>query len=42
MGVYSDSSYGVHEGIFFSYPVFCNDKEYEIVQVPDIFIIYIF
>ncbi|KAF7385744.1 hypothetical protein HZH66_011586 [Vespula vulgaris] len=32
MGVYSDSSYGVHEGIFFSYPVFCNNKEYEIVQ----------
>lgn len=42
MGVYSDSSYGVHEGIFFSYPVFCNNKEYEIVQVPDIFITYIF
>ncbi|XP_047363497.1 malate dehydrogenase, cytoplasmic-like [Vespa velutina] len=42
MGVYSDGSYGVHEGIFFSYPVFCDNKEYEIVQVSDIFIIHIF
>ncbi|XP_046833708.1 malate dehydrogenase, cytoplasmic-like [Vespa crabro] len=32
MGVYSDGSYGVHEGIFFSYPVHCNNKEYEIIQ----------
>ncbi|XP_015178801.1 PREDICTED: malate dehydrogenase, cytoplasmic-like [Polistes dominula] len=32
MGVYSDNSYGVNEGIFFSFPVFCNNKEYEIVQ----------
>lgn len=33
MGVYSDNSYGVQEGVFFSFPVFCKDKEYEIVQV---------
>ncbi|KAK2581328.1 hypothetical protein KPH14_008101 [Odynerus spinipes] len=32
MGVYSDDSYGVQEGIFFSYPVYCKNREYEIVQ----------
>ncbi|XP_035741047.1 malate dehydrogenase, cytoplasmic-like [Vespa mandarinia] len=42
MGVYSDGSYGVHEEIFFSYPVFCNNKEYEIVQVSDIFLLSIY
>ncbi|CAK9811705.1 Malate dehydrogenase, cytoplasmic [Anthophora plagiata] len=35
MGVLSDHSYGVRSGIFFSYPVFCKDKEYEIVQDLD-------
>ncbi|XP_076293984.1 LOW QUALITY PROTEIN: malate dehydrogenase, cytoplasmic [Lasioglossum baleicum] len=32
MGVMSDHSYGIPAGMFFSYPVFCRDKKYEIVQ----------
>ncbi|XP_078037003.1 malate dehydrogenase [Augochlora pura] len=32
MSVLSDHSYGIPAGIFFSYPVFCRDKNYEIVQ----------
>ncbi|XP_043251049.1 malate dehydrogenase-like [Colletes gigas] len=32
MGVLSDHSYGIRAGIFFSYPVFCRNGQYEIVQ----------
>ena len=32
MGVPSDGSYGVEEGVVFSYPVTCKDGKYEIVQ----------
>ena len=32
MGVPSDGSYGIPEGIIFSYPVTCNNGEYNIVQ----------
>nr|XP_033332961.1 malate dehydrogenase-like [Megalopta genalis] len=32
MSVLSDHSYGIPAGIFFSYPVFCRDRHYEIVQ----------
>ena len=32
MGIPSDGSYGVEEGIMFSYPVICKNGEYEIVQ----------
>jgi malate dehydrogenase len=32
MAVVSDGSYGVAEGIVFSFPVTCRDGEYEIVQ----------
>ncbi len=32
MAVPSDGSYGVEEGLIFSYPVTCKDGEYEIVQ----------
>jgi malate dehydrogenase len=32
MSVHSDGSYGIDEGIVFSYPVSCKDGEYEIVQ----------
>mgnify|MGYP003574131632 FL=1 len=32
MAVASDGSYGVEEGVFFSYPVTCKNGEYEIVQ----------
>ncbi|XP_076645066.1 malate dehydrogenase, cytoplasmic [Halictus rubicundus] len=32
MGVMSDHSYGIPAGMFFSYPVFCRDRRYEIVQ----------
>lgn len=35
MGVLSDHSYGIPAGTFFSYPVYCKNKEYEIVQVKD-------
>ncbi|KOC68420.1 Malate dehydrogenase, cytoplasmic [Habropoda laboriosa] len=35
MGVLSDHSYGVRSGIFFSYPVFSKDKQYEIVENLD-------
>lgn len=33
MGVLSDHSYGIPAGTFFCYPVYCKNKEYEIVQV---------
>ena len=32
MAVASDGSYGIEEGVFFSYPVVCNGGSYEIVQ----------
>lgn len=32
MGVYSDGSYGIKEGIIYSYPVRCKNGTYEIVQ----------
>ncbi|ROO29615.1 malate dehydrogenase [Salinisphaera orenii] len=32
MGIPSDGSYGVAEGIMFSYPVICRNGDYEIVQ----------
>ncbi|MEJ2608993.1 MAG: malate dehydrogenase [Candidatus Thiodiazotropha sp.] len=32
MCVHSDGSYGIEEGLVFSYPVTCKDREYEIVQ----------
>lgn len=32
MGIYSDGSYGIQEGIIFSFPVTCRDGNYEIVQ----------
>lgn len=32
MSVHSDGSYGIDEGIVFSYPVTCKNGEYEIVQ----------
>ena len=36
MGVPSDGSYGVPEGIISSFPVSCRDGDYEIVQGLDI------
>ena len=36
MGVASDGSYGIPEGIVFSYPVRCRDGAYEIVQGLDL------
>ena len=32
MGVVSDGSYGVPKGLYSSFPVKCNDFEWEIVQ----------
>lgn len=32
MAIPSDGSYGIPEGVFFSYPVTCNNGKYEIVQ----------
>ena len=36
MGVASDGSYGIKEGVVYSYPVTCNNGSYEIVQGLDI------
>jgi malate dehydrogenase len=36
MGVPSDGSYGIPEGIVYSYPVTCKSGEYSIVQGLDI------
>ena len=36
MGVYSDGSYGVAEGLIYSYPVTCADGDWQIVQGRDI------
>ncbi len=32
MGVPADGSYGINEGIIYSYPVTCRDGEYQIVK----------
>lgn len=32
MGIYSDGSYGIEEGLIYSYPVVCQGGNYEIVQ----------
>jgi malate dehydrogenase len=32
MGIPSDGSYGIPEGVIYSYPVVCRDGRYEIVQ----------
>ncbi|MGB1907069.1 MAG: malate dehydrogenase, partial [Spongiibacter sp.] len=32
MGVYSDGSYGIQEGLIYSFPCRCKDGEWEIVQ----------
>ncbi|MEJ2454159.1 MAG: malate dehydrogenase [Candidatus Thiodiazotropha sp.] len=32
MSIHSDGSYGIDEGVVFSYPVSCKDGQYEIVQ----------
>jgi malate dehydrogenase len=36
MGVPSDGSYGIPEGIVYSYPVTCKSGEYSIVQGLDV------
>ena len=36
MAVASDGSYGIAEGVVFSYPVRCRDGGYEIVQGLDL------
>jgi malate dehydrogenase len=36
MGVSSDGSYGIPEGVIYSYPVTCKDGEYSIVQGLDL------
>ena len=32
MGVPSDGSYGIPEGVIFGYPVTCKDGQYQVVQ----------
>src|SRR5690606_15884598 len=32
MGVYSDGSYGIQQGLIYSYPCVCNNGDWEIVQ----------
>ncbi|HCO42682.1 MAG TPA: malate dehydrogenase, partial [Gammaproteobacteria bacterium] len=32
MGIPSDGSYGIPEGVVYSYPVICKNGQYEIVQ----------
>ncbi|QKX18352.1 malate dehydrogenase [Microbulbifer sp. YPW1] len=36
MGVYSDGSYGIQEGLIYSFPVVCKNGDWEIVQGVDI------
>ena len=36
MGIPADGSYGIEEGVIYSYPVRCSDGQYEIVQGLDI------
>lgn len=33
MAVFSDGSYNTPAGVMFSFPVRCNDRQWEIVQV---------
>ena len=32
MGIYSDGSYGIQEGLIYSYPCTCKDGDWTIVQ----------
>lgn len=32
MGIYSDGSYGVEQGLIYSFPCTCKDSKFEIVQ----------
>jgi malate dehydrogenase len=32
MGIHSDGSYGIDEGLIYSFPVTCSDGQYSIVQ----------
>jgi len=36
MGVYSDGSYGIEAGLIYSYPVTCNNGDWQIVQGRDV------
>jgi malate dehydrogenase len=36
MGIPSDGSYGIPEGVIFGYPVTCKDGKYSIVQGLDL------
>lgn len=36
MGVYSDGSYGIEQGLIYSFPVVCKDGDWEIVQGLDV------
>ncbi|MDG1662932.1 MAG: malate dehydrogenase [Pseudomonadales bacterium] len=36
MGVYSDGSYGIEEGLIYSFPVTCSDGDWSIVQNVDV------
>ncbi len=36
MGVYSDGSYGIQEGLIYSYPVTCDNGDWRIVQGRDV------
>ena len=36
MAIPSDGSYGISEGIIFSYPIVCNNTDYSIVQGLDL------
>lgn len=36
MGVYSDGSYGIEEGLIYSFPVTCSDGDWSIVQGVDV------
>ena len=36
MAIPSDGSYGISDGIIFSYPITCKDGEYNIVQELDL------
>jgi len=32
MGIHSDGSYGISQGLYYSYPVVCKEGKYEIIQ----------
>ena len=36
MGVYSDGSYGIEEGLIYSFPCVCADGDWQIVQGQDV------